>query len=82
MGKSYDKFTLPASLKQDHGFEHLENVGSGPATGAVTREVKMKTPQATQKLSRKQKFQKHVKRYWICYGIAGIIFLAIFLPLL
>lgn len=25
---------------------------------------------------------RHYKRYWICYLIAGIIFLAIFLPIL
>lgn len=28
------------------------------------------------------KFWKHFKRYWLCYGIAGVIFLAIFLPVL
>lgn len=25
---------------------------------------------------------KHFKRYWLCYGILGVIFLAIFLPVL
>lgn len=33
-------------------------------------------------LSRKQKTQRHFRRFWVCYFIAGIIFSAIFLPIL
>lgn len=25
---------------------------------------------------------RHFKRYWLCYGLLGIVFLAIFLPVL
>lgn len=34
------------------------------------------------KMTRKEKLRRHWKRYWICYLIGGIIFSAIFLPLL
>ncbi|RJE20820.1 hypothetical protein PHISCL_06839 [Aspergillus sclerotialis] len=44
--------------------EHLEKEGSPPG----------KTKQAS------IKFQRHWKRFWCCYLIASIIFLAIFLP--
>jgi hypothetical protein len=33
-------------------------------------------------LTRRQKYTKHLKRYWICYILLGIIALAIGLPIL
>ena len=37
---------------------------------------------AESKPSKKEKLKRHFKRFWLCYLIAGIVFLAIFLPLL
>lgn len=35
-----------------------------------------------EKLTKKKKFQRHFKRFWLCYGVGGVIFLAISLPIL
>ncbi|KAI1847931.1 hypothetical protein JX266_006044 [Neoarthrinium moseri] len=37
---------------------------------------------AESKPTKKEKLKRHFKRFWLCYLIAGIVFLAIFLPLL
>ncbi|KAF3018872.1 hypothetical protein E8E14_008466 [Neopestalotiopsis sp. 37M] len=65
MGEKYEKFSFPASGKKDTAFEHLENVNS-------TEPVK---------LSKRTKAKRHLKRFWFCYLLGGIVFLAIFLPL-
>jgi hypothetical protein len=36
----------------------------------------------TKKIGFVKKSYKHFKRFWICYGIAAVIFLSIFLPVL
>lgn len=35
-----------------------------------------------QKPNKRQRFKRHCARFWCCYLLAGIIFLAIFLPVL
>ncbi|KAL5360485.1 hypothetical protein BJX96DRAFT_184575 [Aspergillus floccosus] len=47
--------------------EHLESVGMDEKPGRI---------RATN-----QKVKRHLRRFWCCYLIAGIVFLAIFLPL-
>lgn len=32
--------------------------------------------------TKKQKFQRHIKRFWFCYLLALVVFLSIFLPIL
>lgn len=34
------------------------------------------------KPNKRQRFKRHLARFWCCYLLAGIIFLAIFLPVL
>ncbi|KAI0178137.1 hypothetical protein BJ166DRAFT_600766 [Pestalotiopsis sp. NC0098] len=65
MGEKYQRFSFPASGKKDNAFEHLENVNSAEPV----------------KPSKRTKARRHCKRFWFCYFIGGIIFLAIFLPL-
>lgn len=48
--------------------EHVESVGG------VSLAI---TPQ-----TRKQKMVRHWKRFWCCYLVGNIIFLAVFLPIL
>jgi hypothetical protein len=66
MGEKYEKFSFPASGKKDTAFEHLENVNSAEPV----------------KVSKRTKAKRHLKRFWFCYLLGGIVFLAIFLPLL
>jgi hypothetical protein len=66
MVEKYQKFAFPASSQKDVGFEHLENAKS----------------EDRPKVSKRAKVKRHLKRFWCCYLIAGVIFLAIFLPLL
>lgn len=48
--------------------EHLESVSVDEKPGRI---------RATN-----QKVKRHIRRFWCCYLIGGIVFLAIFLPLL
>lgn len=36
----------------------------------------------SEKVGKRQKAKRHLRRFWCCYLMAGIIFLAIFLPIL
>lgn len=60
--------TKVSSLNAD--FEHIERLNTVESTrsGSIKRA--------------NIKFQKHWRRFWCCYMLAAIIFLAIFLPIL
>lgn len=66
----YPAATLAAKESKQKGTdtEHIENVENAPETH--------------NKETRMQKVKKHYRRFWCCYLVGSIIFLAIFLPLL
>ncbi|GAB1198105.1 hypothetical protein APSETT444_007413 [Aspergillus pseudonomiae] len=70
MGEKYlekdPRATKLSSL--DAQIEHVENAGS-EVPGQRKKAVKLKV-------------QRHFRRFWFCYLLGGVIFLAIFLPLL
>ncbi|KNG87591.1 hypothetical protein ANOM_005441 [Aspergillus nomiae NRRL 13137] len=70
MGEKYlekdPRATKLSSL--DAQIEHVENAGS-EVPGQRRKAVKLKV-------------QRHFRRFWFCYLLGGVIFLAIFLPLL
>ena len=49
----------------------LEQVGSAGGLSLETRQLK-----------RSEKLKRHWKRFWCCYLVGNVIFLAIFLPIL
>lgn len=52
----------------DAQIEHVENAGSDvPGQGKKATNLRVK---------------RHFRRFWFCYVVAGIVFLAIFLPIL
>jgi hypothetical protein len=70
MGKKSKEFSEASSLpgtSDKHGVR-LEHLETVNST--------------TPKFGKRKKIRQHFKRFWCCYLIAGIIFLAIFLPLL
>ena len=58
----------PASLDGSSKLEHVESAGG--------------LSLATTNRTRKAAFARHWKRFWCCYLIGNVIFLAIFLPVL
>ena len=56
--------------------DHIEDVATREVSNVEYEEEKQ-VP-----LTRRQKTARHFKRYWICYVIAGIVGLAIALPVL
>jgi hypothetical protein len=66
----YPAATLAAKGSKNKGIdiEHVETVE--------------KPSEKENKKSRVQKVKLHYRRFWCCYLVGGIIFLAIFLPLL
>jgi hypothetical protein len=50
----------------------------GPDDLAKLEQIESSTRSAT----KKDKFRRHCRRFWLCYLIGNVIFLAIFLPVL
>jgi hypothetical protein len=59
---------LPTSHDETSKLEQVESVGG----------ISLATTHRT----RKQKMARHWKRFWCCYLVGNVIFLAIFLPIL
>jgi len=84
MGKTIDD--RPAYLSSDDAKYSL-GVHRGPLATAVD-DPKLEKVETSGGLSlattqtRKEKFARHWKRFWCCYLIGNVIFLAIFLPVL
>lgn len=66
-----DKYVVGAkrNLPSEKDVEHVEHVEVAAVPPTKAQLAKTKT-------------QKHFKRFWCCYLLALIIFLAIFLPIL
>lgn len=87
MGKNIDD--RPSYLSSDDAKYSLGlHRGPLPAKGADDSSKLEQTTSAgglsleTRKLKRKEKLQRHWKRFWCLYLIGNVIFLAIFLPVL
>jgi hypothetical protein len=79
-GSETAKMSAAMRAKQEIELEHLERAesnGHGRGKGKGTGRTKKKPRRNMWALLR-----KHCARFWICYLIGAIIFLAIFLPLL
>lgn len=86
MGKNLDD--RPAYLSSDDAKYSL-GVHRGPLFGGHGDDAKLEQVESAGGLSlvttnrtRKEKLARHWKRFWCCYLIGNIIFLAIFLPVL
>jgi hypothetical protein len=85
MGKTIDD--RPAYLTSDDAKYSL-GVHRGPLDTAGLDDAKLEKVETAGGLSlattqtRKEKFARHWKRFWCCYLIGNVIFLAIFLPVL
>lgn len=86
MGKNLDD--RPAYLSSDDAKYSL-GVHRGPLLGAHDEGSKLEQVEsaggvslATTHRTAKQKIARHWKRFWCCYLIGNIIFLAVFLPIL
>jgi hypothetical protein len=69
MAKEEDKYIIGGN----RGLLH-----PGPDDLAKLEQIESSTRSAT----RKDKFRRHCRRFWLCYFIGNVIFLAIFLPVL
>jgi hypothetical protein len=85
MGKNTDD--RPAYLSSDDAKYSL-GVHRGPLAPVGGDDPKLEPVQSAGGISlatnrsRKEKFARHWKRFWCCYLIGNVIFLAIFLPVL
>lgn len=85
MGKITDD--RPAYLSSD-GAKYSLGVHRGPLAPAGVDDPKLEQVQSAGGISlatnrsKKEKFARHWKRFWCCYLIGNVIFLAIFLPVL
>ncbi|KAJ6098523.1 hypothetical protein N7467_000058 [Penicillium canescens] len=68
MAKEEDKYIIGGN----RGLLH-----PGPDDLAKLEQIESSTRSAT----RKDKFRRHCRRFWLCYFIGNVIFLAIFLPI-
>lgn len=69
MAKEADKYIIGGN----RGLLH-----PGPDDLAKLEQIESSTRSAT----KKDKFRRHCRRFWLCYSIGNVIFLAIFLPVL
>ncbi|KAJ5623399.1 hypothetical protein N7490_012004 [Penicillium lividum] len=83
MGKTVDD--RPAYLSSDDAKYSL-GLHRGPLASGLSDDPKLEKVETAGGLSlattqtRKEKFARHWKRFWCCYLIGNVIFLAIFLP--
>ncbi len=59
----------------------LEGSKAADAEGAEVERIE-DVAADEQKPSKRKRMKRHLARFWCCYLLAGIIFLAIFLPVL
>lgn len=62
--------------------DHIEDVATREVTNVDYAPYDEPEEEKVVPLNRRQKAVKHFKRFWICYVLAGIVGLAIALPIL
>jgi hypothetical protein len=88
LGKSLEAESYVGSGKKTFPHQQMEDISPKKINGATVTSDRLNEKQGIG-LARRGliarlwiQWWRHYKRYWCCYGLAGVIFLAIFLPVL